>query len=102
MATFRNLAVKYIDEEEEQGYPTPERELLWRLEDLMVRREEVIKRDYQRKSSPYLPGRSVQYFLPKDLFRVYDIEMAIELAINDLEEKYDIGEETLSMIGLIP
>lgn len=102
MKGFSNLAINYVDEEEEHGYPSPERELLWRLELLKVRLEEANENHLQDGPCWDSLGTGIRYILPEEFCRMYDIEQAIDLAIKDLEEEYGIGEETLRIIGLIP
>jgi hypothetical protein len=81
-------------------------ELNWRIEDLMNRLEEIKEKGYSggfsRISKECLP-----YVLPEHLYRISDIELAIELAQQsiieeELEEKKAYKEEYLEERLLSP
>ena len=42
MGYFSNLAIDCLGDYEDNSYPSPERQLLWRLDDLKDRLEELI------------------------------------------------------------
>ena len=84
MGYFSNLAIEYAETYEDNSYPSPDRQLIWRLEDLQSRLEELKENGEPRRYN------DVRYAIPEYFVRIVDVERAIDLAISDLELKYGI------------
>lgn len=99
MGYFSNLALDSENNYGSSGYPSPKRQLIWRLEDLQNRHLEL-----EESGAPYrnetenlhLNENDIRYAIPESFEYIVDIERAIDLAISDLYTKYDIDitEET--------
>lgn len=101
MGSFSNLDAepyKYHD----HSITTPEQQLQWRLDDLRERIDEL-------KTTSGLYGgvcrytkNDLRYALPGCFHTIYELEIAIELAVEDLKNKYGIqisaeeAEETVT------
>ena len=93
MGYFSNYALDYEADYEDNSYPSPEKQLMWRLEDLQSRWEEL--KEY---SAPHpkcdaglrLTDDDVRYAIPEYFTSVRDVERAIKLAISDLRANYGI------------
>lgn len=93
MGYFSSLALAYEEEYEDYSYPSPDRQLKWRLEDLYNRLEEIEEGNIPRHcidEGLRLTDDEIRYALPEYFARASDVERAIELAISDLKSKYDI------------
>ena len=93
MGYFTNYALDREDRYEDYSYPSPERQLMWRLEDLQCRWEEL--KGYGAPHPKYdagvrLTDDDVRYATPECFMSVKDVERAIELAISDLRVHYGI------------
>lgn len=95
MGYFSSLAIDLSARCYDHSVTTPEQQLLWRLDDLRDRLDEI-------KSTGGLYGgvcsytkNDLRYVLPGCFHTVYELELAIELAIDDLKNKYciQISEE---------
>lgn len=94
MGYFSNYALDYEADYEDNSYPSPEKQLMWRLEDLQSRWEEL--KEYSAPHSKYdaglrLSDDDVRYAIPEYFTSVRDVERAIKLAISDLRANYGIG-----------
>lgn len=92
MGYFLNLKIDY---DEDDSYPSPDRQLMWRLEDLQSRLEEL-----QENGEPprykddglRLTDDDIRYAIPEYFMRIADVERAIDLTISDLRFKYNIED----------
>lgn len=90
MGYFSMLQLE-LDEEEDLSYPSPEQQLLWRLDDLKDRLQFLNARGASYRSGYYLLDDDVRYALPEDLHCIYYVEKAIEMAKQDLWNHYEIA-----------
>jgi hypothetical protein len=91
MGYFSNLAAEYVPYEYDQSYPSPEEQLLWRLEDLEERLHELTtQRTGRRDEGACLSESDLRYVLPGQFLSVSDVRKAIDLTVNDLAERYGI------------
>lgn len=75
---------------EDYSYPPPERQLEMRLDILKDRLWELKEKDAVYTNGAYLSEDDIRYVQPESLECIYHVEKAIELAIEDLREKYGI------------
>lgn len=91
MGYFSNLAAEYVPYEHDHSYTPPEKQLLWRLEDLEERLHELTtQRTGRRDEGVCFSESDLRYVLPGQFLSVSDVRKAIELAVNDLAERYGI------------
>jgi len=90
MGYFSELAQKYIDLDYDRSYPSPEEQLLWRLDDLNYKLEELTEKDAPYRGWERLTDNDIRYAIPEYFENIADVERAIELAIEDLKNKYEI------------
>ena len=91
MGYFSNLAAQDIPYEYDHSITSPEKQLLWRLEDLEERlRELTTQRTGKRDEGVCFSESDLRYALPGQFFSVSDVRKAIELAVNDLADRYGI------------
>ena len=87
-----------VDDDYDWSYPEPEMQLLCRLDDLQDRLEELIAKDAPYRNWDIYSEDDIRYSLPEDLFDIGKVERAIELAKDDLVNKYGLPDpETLMM-----
>lgn len=85
-----------VDDDYDWSYPEPERQLLWRLDDLQDRLEELIAKATPYRDWDIYSEDDIRYALPEHLFDIAKVERAIELAKDDLVNKYGLPDpETL-------
>lgn len=77
--------------EDDFSYPSPKVQLLWRLEELKTRYEELVDEDYAYKNPLILMEDDLRYALPEHLHSIRHIKAAIELAEFDLRDKYGVS-----------
>ena len=92
MSYYTNLAAAYMNEDGDYSDPSPERELFWRMEDLESRLEELRSKNACYESHITVPD-DIRYALPEHLGTVPEVKRAIELAKNDLRDRYGINLE---------
>ena len=92
MGYYTNLAAEFLDEDSDYSYPSPERELFWRMDDLESRLEELRSKNACYESHITVPD-DIRYDLPEHLGTISEVKRAIEFAKNDLREKYGINLE---------
>ena len=92
MGYYTNLAAAFLDGDSDYSYPSPERELFWRMDDLESRLEELRSKNACYESHVTVPD-DIRYALPEHLGTVSEVERAIEFARNDLRDKYGINLE---------
>lgn len=90
MGYYYDLAQKYIEFDSDRSYPCPEEQLLWRLDDLHDKREELIEADTMQQDWTRLTDDEIRYAVPEYFGTIVDVERAIELAIEDLKNDYEI------------
>ena len=90
MGYFANQAIDAISWDDDRSYPDHEKQLLWRLEDLQDRLEELAEKRTQYEDAVTFSEADLRYALPKHLYTVADVQAAMELAICDLEDRYGI------------
>ena len=87
MSYFSNLSVSILELQGpvDKSYPSPKEQLLWRYEDLLARREELLACGSSGSSGLLIDD--ICYTLPEHLCSLGDVETAIELAEDDLKRK---------------
>jgi hypothetical protein len=90
MGYFSSLAIDYVPYDHDCSYTPPEKQVLWRLEELQDRLEELRtkKRIYEDRVT--FSEANLRYVLPEHFKTTADVEAAIELAITDLKDRYGI------------
>ena len=97
MGYFSNLATEHVPYDHDHSYTPPEKQLLWRLEELEDRYHELINRKTgKRDEGACFSKDNLRYVLPEHFLSASDVRKAIDLAISDLKERYGIQvrEET--------
>ena len=91
MINYAKLASQYGLYDHDHSYTPPEMQLLWRLEDLEDRLEELSQQQTGiRDEGVSFSESDLRYVLPKHFYSVSDVQKAIDLAISDLAERYGI------------
>ena len=91
MGYFSNLAAQYVPYDHDHSYTPPEKQLLWRLEDLEERLHELTtQRIGKRDEGVCFSESDLRYVLPGQFLSVSDVRKAIEFTVNDLAERYGI------------
>ena len=91
MGYFSNLAAHEVLYDHDHSYTPPEKQLLWRLEDLEERLHELTtQRTGKRDEGVCFSESNLRYVLPGQFLSVSDVQKAVELAVNDLAERYGI------------
>lgn len=91
MGYFSNLAAQYVPNDHDHSYTPPEKQLLWRLEDLEERLHELTTQQTGKcDDSVCFSESDLRYVLPGQFFSASDVQKAIELAVDDLAERYGI------------
>ena len=90
MGYFSDLAQTYSDFDQDRSYPSLAEQLLWRLDDLNNKRHELIEAGAPYRGWECLTDNDTRYAIPEYFENIADVERAIELAISDLKNKYDI------------
>lgn len=90
MGYFSNLAVAYIAYRQDHSIVPPDRQLLWRLEELEDRLDALsdLQGDYECRA--IFSDDDLRHILPEHLYTFADVQAAIELAIFDLADQYGI------------
>lgn len=90
MGYFSSLAIDYVPYDHDCSYTPPEKQLLWRLEELQDRLEELRtkKRIYEDRVT--FSEANLRYVLPEHFKTTADVEAAIALTISDLKERHGI------------
>lgn len=87
-----------VDDDYDRSYPAPEMQLLWRLDDLQDRLEELIVKDAPYRDGYIYSEDDIRYALPEHLYDIGKVERAIELAKDDLVNKYGLPDPETLMI----
>ena len=91
MGYFSNLAAQEVLYDHDHNYTPPEKQLLWRLEDLEERLHELTtQRIGKRDEGVCFSESDLRYVLPGQFLSVSDVRKAIELAVDDLADRYGI------------
>lgn len=91
MGYFSNLAAEYVPYDHDHSYTPPEKQLLWRLEELEDRLHELTtQRTGKRDEGVCFSESDLRYVLPEHFLSASDVRKAIDLAIRDLKERYGI------------
>ena len=91
MGYFSNLAAQYVPYDHDHSYTPPEKQLLWRLEDLENRLHELTtQRTGRRDEGEYFSEDNLRYVLPEHFLSASNVRKAIDLAISDLRDRYGI------------
>ena len=86
-----------IDDDYDWSYPSPEAQLLWRLDDLQDRLEELIAKDAPYRDGYIHSEDDIIYALPEHFNDISKVERAIQLAKDDMVNKYGLPDpDTLS------
>lgn len=96
MGYFSNLAIDYMPYIHDHSYFPPEKQLLWRLEELEGRYHELVtQKTGKRDEGVGFSEDDLRYVLPEYFASESDVRKAIDLAIRDLRERYGIhvGDE---------
>ena len=94
MGYFSNFKIDYDDTD--NSYPSPDRQLIWRLEDLQSRLEDLKESGEPRKyydEGLRLTDDDIRCAIPEYFVRIVDVVRAIDLVISDLRLKYNIEIE---------
>ena len=81
-----------MNEDGDYSYPSSKREVFWRMDDLESRLEELRSKNACYESHITVPD-DIRYALPEHLGTVHEVKRAIELAKNDLRDRYGINLE---------
>ena len=91
MGYFSNLAAEYIPYDNDHSYTPPDRQLLWRLEELQERLHELTnQKTGNRDEGVCFSEENLRYVLPEHFLSASDVRKAIDLAIDDLRDRYGI------------
>ena len=89
MGYFSNLAAALPHCGQDHTYIPPEKQLLWRLEDLQCRLKELSTKG-SHNSGYHFPENELRYILPEHLRSAWDVQAAIDLAVYDLALRHGI------------
>lgn len=81
-----------IDDDYDWSYPAPEMQLLWRLDDLQDRLEELITKDAPYRDGYMYSEEDIRYALTERLFDIGKVERAIEFVKDELVNKYGLPD----------
>jgi hypothetical protein len=91
MGYFSNLAAKRVTYDHDHSYTPPENRLLLRLEELEDRLDELThQKTSKRDEGEYFSEDNLRYVLPEHFLSASNVHRAIDLAINDLRDRYGI------------
>ena len=90
MGYYSNLAIEEVACHHDVSITSPEQQLLWRLDDLRDRLDELKRSGGLYGGVCSFTKSDLRYAPPGYFTTIYDIECAIELAIVDLKNKYKI------------
>ena len=84
MGYYSNLSLERLESDYDRSYPTPEKQLLWRLDDLYDRLDVLIETGASYVGDGRLDDNDIRYAIPSYFQNISDVERAIELAMNEL------------------
>ena len=73
MGYYTNLAAAFLDEDSDYSYPSPERELFWRMDDLESRLEELRSKNGCYENHITVPD-DIRYALPEHLGTISEVK----------------------------
>ena len=89
MGYYSNLAAEYVPYDNDHSYTPPDRQLLWRLEELEERLHELItQKTGNRDEGICFSEENLRYVLPEHFLSASDVRKAIDLVIDDLRDRY--------------
>ena len=91
MGYYSDLAMDRKIEILDHSYTPPEKQLLWRLKDLEDRLAVLTRRKTgKRDAGEYFSEDDLRYVLPEHFLSASNVRKAIDLAVNDLQDRYGI------------
>lgn len=81
----------WADDRGDDGYPSPERQLLWRLEELLDRLDTLIARGAAYPDGYVYREEDIRYAPPERLNDISKVKRAIAMAKEDLLGEYGIA-----------
>ena len=91
MGYFSNLAAHEVLYDHDYSYTPPEKQLLWRLEELADRLDTLThQKTGKRDEGEYFSKDNLRYVLPEHFLSASNVRRAIDLAITDLRDLYGI------------
>lgn len=90
MGYYTDLAKKLDLYGGDYSFTPPDVQLLWRLDDLLERQEELAQQERRYYCGAIYPENELRYILPEHLKDPDHLQAAIDLAIRDLKDRYDI------------
>lgn len=84
MGYYSNLSLERMESDYDRSCPTPEMQLLWRLDDLYDRLDVLIEDGVSYIGDGHLDDNDIRYAIPSYFQNVYNVERAIELALDEL------------------
>ena len=91
MGYYSNLAAEYVPYDNDHSYTPPDRQLLWRLEELEERLHELItQKTGNRDEGICFSEENLRYVLPEHFLSASNVLRAIDLAMDDLRDRYGI------------
>ena len=91
MGYFSNLAAEYVPYEHDHSYNPPDKQLLWRLEELEDRLHQLsTQKTGKRDEGVCFSESNLRYVLPEHFLSASNVRRAIDLAITDLRDRYGI------------
>lgn len=88
MSYFSMYMPFIMNDDYDRSYPAPEVELLWRLDDLELRIEELIAEDALYDNGYIFADNDIRYMAPESIESIHTAERAMELAKDDLVSRY--------------
>ena len=91
MGYYSDLAIDYVPCDYDHSYTPPEKQLLWRLEELEDRLYELThQKTGNRDEGICFSEENLRYVLPEHFLSASDVRKAIDLAIDDLRDRCGI------------
>ena len=90
MGYFSKLSLERFHQYHDNSYVSPEKQLLYRLEDLYARRTELADTDYTYDDRTCWNDAELRYAPPRYLNTQEDVQAAIAMAIDELAVRYGI------------
>lgn len=90
---------KMEDDDYDRSYPSQLRRLVWRLEDLVSRREKLMESDVPEDERFSFSDDDVRFIIPEAIKTIDCVDSTIALAKEDLLERFGIemaGEEYMN------
>ncbi len=95
MSYFSRLAQEKMYDDFDKSCISPLTQLLWRLEDLESRLEDLIRQGASYSGWSRLSNKDIRYLLPEHFGTICDVEKAIDFVKQDLQQiGYDFAEES--------